>query len=209
MYQGEFGDGTTATSHLGSPVDGYFKDPSCSVNQINTVTAGAVCGTKPSSGTLSPSNPAPYTVSPPVAFITGTPSTLLNTGSLQKGLYDDNRNLYIYFRHSDIGANPATGNLPAGPWQPGSKLNWVRTLFYNPCPVTGTQAQETAAGCSSGTRLPARLVRAVRRTTRRQPARHFIAAAGNRPFIQLHRRRPVSFSSQVASHRAPQDFFID
>ena len=171
MYQGEFGDGTTATSHLGSPVDGYFKDPSCSVNQINTVTAGAVCGTKPSSGTLSPSNPAPYTVSPPVAFITGTPSTLLNTGSLQKGLYDDNRNLYIYFRHSDIGANPATGP-PRRSVAAGQQTELGSHPVLQPVPGHGHPGSGDCSWVQLGTRLPARLVRAVRRTTRRQPARH-------------------------------------
>jgi hypothetical protein len=43
-------------------------------------------------------------------------------------LYGDTRNLYIYFRHSDL--------LSTTPWQPGaaSGANWVKILFADPCP---------------------------------------------------------------------------
>ena len=44
-------------------------------------------------------------------------------------IFGVNRDLFVYFRNSDVG----TVFPSANPWQPGSTLNWVRTLFYNPC----------------------------------------------------------------------------
>ena len=61
--------------------------------------------------------------------------TLVTTGTPSSGtLWNITRPLYLYFRQSDL--NEAT------PWQPGSTLNWVRTLFYNPCATPG------GPGCS-------------------------------------------------------------
>lgn len=91
---------------------GYFRDPSCSLNAINTSTPAACAA-------------ASNTISPAVKLVTtGSPSD-------SNPLFDISRPLYIYFRDADV--NSAT------PWQPGSTLNAVRTLFYNPCtnPPTG------------------------------------------------------------------------
>jgi hypothetical protein len=149
-------NGTTG-GPAGTGIDGYFKDSSCKVNQI-TATPGATCSSKPASGTASATNPAPDTIAPQVAYLAGTPGSTDNTGSLGKTLYSDYRNLYIYFRDSDVGTyslsgstltsswNSATGL--AGNWQPGSTLNWVRTMFYNPCGTTNP-AQFTAFKCSN------------------------------------------------------------
>jgi hypothetical protein len=55
-------------------------------------------------------------------------------------VYTDNRPLFVYFRDADVSSSTA--------FEPGSTLNFVRTLFYNPCPggvVTGTN------GCSAAT----------------------------------------------------------
>jgi ABC-type phosphate transport system substrate-binding protein len=93
-------------------VGGYFKDPSCSLNAINTSTP-AQCAA------------ASNTIAPAVQLITtGTPSDA-------NPLFDVSRPLYIYFRDADVSSTTT--------WQPGSTLNAVRTLFYNPCtnPPTG------------------------------------------------------------------------
>jgi hypothetical protein len=52
-----------------------------------------------------------------------------------------NRPLYIYFRDSDVTSTTA--------WQPGSTLNAVRTLFYNPC-LTGMTGCVTVGGQTFG-----------------------------------------------------------
>jgi len=102
-------------------VGGYFHDPSCSLNAINN-SSPAACAA------------ASNTLSPAVKLITtGTPSDA-------NPLFDVNRPLYIYFRDADV--NSATK------WQPGSTLNAVRTLFYNPCPDNPPVAGD---GCIAGT----------------------------------------------------------
>ena len=69
-------------------------------------------------------------------------------GGTSSAPYDDRRPLYIYFRHVDI----TSGTI----WEPGGTLNWVRTMFYNPCTATITSSTiltgsaATAAGCSAG-----------------------------------------------------------
>jgi len=62
------------------------------------------------------------TLTPNVKYwTTGTPSS----GTL----FNINRSLFIYFRDVDVNSTV--------PFQPGSSLNWVRTLFYNPCSGAG------------------------------------------------------------------------
>jgi hypothetical protein len=67
-------------------------------------------------------------VLPPVTVITGTPGDT-------NPLFNPTRQLFIYFRDSDI-----TSTVP---FQPGTTQNWLNTLFYNPCLTGGT-------GCSGG-----------------------------------------------------------
>jgi hypothetical protein len=99
MFQGKLGSGAS------NGVGGYFHDPSCSLNAIAASTPASCASTAD-------------TINPAVAYLTGTPST----GTL----YTDTRNLYIYFRASDVTSTTT--------WQPGGTLNWVQTLFYDPCP---------------------------------------------------------------------------
>jgi ABC-type phosphate transport system substrate-binding protein len=90
----------------------YFRDPSCSLNAINTSTPAACAA-------------ANNSLSPAVHLITtGTPSDA-------NPLFNISRPLYIYFRDADVSSTT--------PWQPGGTLNAVRSLFYNPCtnPPTG------------------------------------------------------------------------
>lgn len=102
-------------------VGGYFHDPSCSLNAIAASTPASCAA---SADTLNPA----------VKYVTGTPPD--SSGAL----YNDDRGLYIYFRASDLSSGTK--------WQPGSTLNFVQTLFYNPCPTTNP-AQFTADGCTS------------------------------------------------------------
>lgn len=89
-------------------VGGYFTDPSCPFPPVESTTPTA-CTTG-------------STLNPNVKFWnTGTPSS----GSL----FNITRNLYMYFRDKDIASTL--------PFQPGSTLNWVRTMFYNPCSGAG------------------------------------------------------------------------
>lgn len=113
LFQGKLGDGSS------NGVGGYFHDPSCSLNAI-------------AAGTPSACAAANNTLNPAVAFVNGSPPDASGP------IYNDNRNLYIYFRASDVTSNVA--------WQPGGTLNWVRTLFYNPCPDSPPKAGD---GCSS------------------------------------------------------------
>ena len=89
-------------------VGGYFKDPSC----IFKATTPAAC--------VSPTNT--ISVSDTKFWTTGSPSDAAP-------ILNDLRPLYIYFRDSDVNA--------AGSFEPGSTLNWVRALFYNPCSGAG------------------------------------------------------------------------
>jgi hypothetical protein len=84
---------------------GFFHDPSCKFG--DTTTNPAACAQ--SAQVLNPS------VS---EVLTGTPT---DGGAV----YTDNRALYVYFRDSDVNSTKA--------FEPGSTLNWVRTLFYDPC----------------------------------------------------------------------------
>jgi ABC-type phosphate transport system substrate-binding protein len=85
---------------------GYFKDPSCALNNINTSTPAACASSAD-------------TITPAVKLVTsGTPSD-------GNPLFDVSRPLYIYFRDADVNSTTA--------WQPGGTLNAIRTLFYNPC----------------------------------------------------------------------------
>lgn len=101
---------------------GYFQDPSCSLNAINTSTPAACAA-------------ASNTINPSVKLVTsGTPSD-------GNQLFDVPRPLYIYFRNSDVTSTTT--------WQPGSTLNAVRTLFYNPC-LTGQTGCVTINGVTYG-----------------------------------------------------------
>jgi ABC-type phosphate transport system substrate-binding protein len=68
---------------------------------------------------------------------------LVTTGNPSDGnqVFDSSRPLYIYFR--DAAINSTT------PFQSGSSLNYVRTLFYNPCPA-GTSGCVTIGGVKYG-----------------------------------------------------------
>jgi ABC-type phosphate transport system substrate-binding protein len=81
----------------------------------------------PSCPLKSTTNGCTATINPTVNLVTaGAPSD-------GHAVFDITRPLYIYFRASDVTSSTV--------WQPGSTLNAVRTLFYNPCPdnppVTG------------------------------------------------------------------------
>jgi ABC-type phosphate transport system substrate-binding protein len=116
MFLGLLSNGTT------NGVGGYFKDPSCPLQDIN-------------SGSPSACSKANDTISPSVKFFTsGTPSD-------GNALFDVNRPLYIYFRDSDVTSSTI--------WQPGGTLNAVRTLFYNPC-LTGQTGCVTVNGVQYG-----------------------------------------------------------
>ena len=108
LFQG-VAPGQAANAH------GYFQDPSCTV-EATTPTA---CTTG-------------IFLNPAVTLVTtGTPSTTgaATVTGVNNNLYGVPRNLYIYFRDSDV--NSAT------PLNVGSTLNFVRTLFYNPCSGAG------------------------------------------------------------------------
>jgi ABC-type phosphate transport system substrate-binding protein len=103
-------------------VGGYFKDASCPFPAAESTTPTA-CTT------------AGATLAPNVKFWdSGTPSS----GSL----FDVTRNLYIYFRHADIDSTKK--------FQPGSTLNWVRTMLYNPCPTPGSASCTVINGVEYG-----------------------------------------------------------
>jgi ABC-type phosphate transport system substrate-binding protein len=122
LFQGILGTGGTT----GSP--GFFRDPSCPINTILAAAPDTSCATP------SGSNPINNVINPAVQLITtGTPSD-------SNPLFDENRPLFVYFRNSDV--NSTTD------WQPGSTLNAIRTLFYNPCPDNPPVAGD---GCVAGT----------------------------------------------------------
>ena len=102
---------------------GYFKDPSC----VALSTTAPACTT---GAALNP-NVKLWKTGDPVPSDGGT-------------LYYPTRPLYIYFRDADINSTK--------PFEPGSSLNWVRTMLYNPggatpyiCDAPG-QALLSAAG---------------------------------------------------------------
>jgi ABC-type phosphate transport system substrate-binding protein len=93
---------------------------------------------------LDPSCPFPVSdSSTPTACTTGAtlnPNVHVLTGA---GAFNISRPLYLYFRHADIASTT--------PYQPGLSLNWVRTLFYNPCSGLGhTTGCVTVGGTSYG-----------------------------------------------------------
>jgi hypothetical protein len=82
--------------------------------------------------------PCPNTisVSDTKYWTTGTPS---DANAIQL----DPRPLYVYFRDSDVNSTTA--------FEPGSTLNWVRSLFYNPCSGAGhTTGCVTIGGTTYG-----------------------------------------------------------
>jgi hypothetical protein len=95
------------SSGASNGLGGYFTDPSCPLQDVNSSTPAACA---PGSEVITPSVRL---------FTSGSPSD-------GNPLFDAIRPLYIYFRAADV--TSATG------WQPGSTLNPIRTLFYNPCP---------------------------------------------------------------------------
>jgi hypothetical protein len=119
LYQGL--DGSNNATGAG----GYFKDPSCALNAIAASTPSACAS---SADTL---NPAVKQIT------TGTPS---GTDADAQPVYTDLRPLFIYFRNSDV-TSSAT-------FEPGGTLNFVRTLFYNPCP---DNPPVTGDGCTTST----------------------------------------------------------
>jgi hypothetical protein len=140
MYQGLVASQTGGSS---SPtgVGGYFTDPSCtSASTFAAFAAATNTGGQPTDPCFPGRHFAASGGNPAVTYQTGTPGTGLNTtGSLDKGLYTDLRNLYIYFRDTDVnGTVPAQASGATGD-------NWVRTLFYDPCPDTTPVAGD---GCS-------------------------------------------------------------
>jgi hypothetical protein len=101
-------------------VGGYFTDPSCPFPPSESTTPAA-CTTG-------------STLAPNVKFLTGAPSS----GTL----FGISRPLYFYFRHADINS--------AKKFQPGSNLNWVRTMFYNPCAPNPPASCVTIGGVQYG-----------------------------------------------------------
>ena len=137
LYQGVNNVGTAG------PIGGYFLDPSCAY-----VSGAAACGT----GSVSGGTWATNAVTPAVSTVTtGTPAGLgayTGTGA-GGGLFNPSRTLYIYFRSVDLSSTT--------PFQPGTTLNWVKTLFYNPSGVGGAPYIQQGAGPrSSKTRESAR-----------------------------------------------------
>lgn len=104
---------------------GYFKDPTCPFNPSTSALTG-VAGT----GNAPPAcqNAAAAIVPKVQLFGSGT-------------AFSVSRDLLVYFRSADI-------NSPIK-FQPGGTLNWVRTLFYNPCPVAIGDPNFAADGCST------------------------------------------------------------
>jgi hypothetical protein len=103
-------------------VGGYFKDPSC---PFKATTPAACVG---SALTINVSDTKFWT--------SGAPSDT-------NPILNDQRPLYIYFRDSDVNSTTA--------FEPGSTLNWVRSLFYNPCSGAGhTTGCVTIGGTTYG-----------------------------------------------------------
>jgi ABC-type phosphate transport system substrate-binding protein len=119
LYKGLNGSG--AANGYG----GYFQDPSCAV-----LATAAPC-------TFPPGN----IINPAVTLVTtGTP-----TGTPAPGaLWSITRPLYVYFADSDVAHTAPYGSDK--PFQPGSTLNWVRALFYNPCEATMNPATCVTVG---------------------------------------------------------------
>jgi hypothetical protein len=92
---------------------GYFRDPSCKLG--DTTTNPTACNATQ----YITAQHGPQILVPAVKeWLTGTPSDT-------NPIYTDQRALYIYFRDADIQSTTQ--------FEPGVNLNWVRSLFYNPC----------------------------------------------------------------------------
>jgi ABC-type phosphate transport system substrate-binding protein len=104
----------------GTPNDlgqGYFKDPSCPFPPAESTTPAACTGT---SAVLAPN----VKYWGPAGGGTG---------------FEISRPLYLYFRHSAINSTVV--------FQGGGKLNWLRTMLYNPCSgVLAIDGQPIGAG---------------------------------------------------------------
>jgi hypothetical protein len=99
---------------------GYFLDPSCPYE-----TTAASCS---SGGFVNSVNPGVQLIK------TGTPGD----GGV---VYNKTQPLYIYFRDSDLSSTTT--------FQPGTSLNWVHALFYNPCGI-GESGCTTVGGVTYG-----------------------------------------------------------
>jgi hypothetical protein len=137
LFQGLLGTGGNANG--AATAVGYFNDPSCPFSTaISSLNGVAGVGTK-----------APTTCQGTAATLKPQVHEWLSGSGTSSAPYDDNRNLYIYFRDADV-FSPTV-------WQTGGSLNWVRTMFYNPCTasitsktiLTSTTTPTAAqAGCS-------------------------------------------------------------
>jgi hypothetical protein len=59
--------------------------------------------------------------------------TALGATSVPAGSFSADIPFYILFRNHDTTAWSYGGSTPTAiAWQPGSTLNWIQTLFYNP-----------------------------------------------------------------------------
>jgi hypothetical protein len=99
-------------------VGGYFHDPTCPLQDIESSTGDGTAACSASASVLTPS----------VHFLAGTPTD-------GNPVFNVTRPLYIYFRDTDLHSTTI--------WQPGGTLNAVNTLFYNP---SGTAYDCSAAG---------------------------------------------------------------
>ena len=128
LFEGQgysFNPGTSSFVLGSENPTGYFKDPTCPFNPSTSTNAG-VAGT---------------TNAPPVcqgAAAAIAPKVKLLTGGTA---FSTSRDLLVYFRTADLNGQTAS-------FQPGGQLNWLRTLFYNPCPVAIGDPNFTADGCS-------------------------------------------------------------
>jgi len=110
-------NGITGTGH--NEGFGYFLDPTCPIEN----TTGD-CGTAA----------APNSLAPPVTLQQDEAGTV-NAGD-GNPVFDQQRPLYLYFRNSDLTSTTK--------FQSTSTLNWLETLFYNPC----SPAELSAHQCS-------------------------------------------------------------
>lgn len=102
------------------------------VTVANTTQGGAQSGVLQTGGNVVQST-GTYFTNPVLPAV----KVLATTGNAGDGspVFDPTRPLYIYFRDSDI--------YSTVPFQPGTTVNWLNTLFYNPCLAGQT-------GCVSG-----------------------------------------------------------
>jgi hypothetical protein len=131
LFQGKgysFDPGTSSFVIGSLNPTGYFKDASCPFNPTTSAqgaTTNPIAGTGNGPTACQAANAA---LSPKVQLLSGA------------GKYATSRDLLVYFRTKDIDSTIK--------FQPGGTLNWVRTLFYNPCPVGIGDPAFAADGCS-------------------------------------------------------------